>query len=621
MKVTIGHLILCLLCLININYVKAWDSDYRYTQLTALQENYISSFRQTVGFIDTAESDSIALLGDSLVAVLDSLGEYDKYFELKRIVIYSHILKGESRIAIAQSDIMYSKAKAMNHKLGLALSLNTLGEVYSHMNRLEEAETFFEDALAQLKDPSDNQTLTKLLLLELIDNNLHLENFKQAGYYLHRINAYPFEKLSSIEQALFHNYNAYYNLQIGKKDEAGRYLREAWKLKSFLPVGIIQHLLITEASYYIKKGENEKALDSFNRFFEVEHPERNRGLYIDGMRNKADLFIKMGRKEDAFEQYATIYNYVQSVFKKNYPKEMDQLCTRYQADQLKFVNEHERSLSNRYYMAGIAVCVLVLCYIIFLSWKKIFKLRKSKKMQEEMRKKAENAIRKKNLFLSNMSHEVRTPLNAIVGFSTLLASEEDIGMDDEARKEACDIIRVNSQQLLKLINDILDLSDFEEDNIQFNVKEHDAVKICNEVIETIRASYKLNVELRFETAFVSLSIDTDDARLRQVLINLLVNAIKFTKEGSIVLKLDKIDEETAIFSVTDTGCGIPKEKQKLIFERFEKLNEFVQGTGLGLSICQLIVKFVGGKIWIDGDYIKGARFCFTHPLRYKSTLL
>ena len=310
-----------------------------------------------------------------------------------------------------------------------------------------------------------------------------------------------------------------------------------------------------------------------------------------------------------------------TLFNKNYPKEIDRLCTRFQADRLKFMNEHRRTLSNRYYVIGIAVCVLVLFYLIFLSWKKIFKLKESKRKQEEMRRKAENAIRKKNMFLSNMSHEVRTPLNAIVGFSTLLASEEDMGMDDDSRKQACEIIRVNSHQLLKLINDILDLSDFEEDNIHFNMKEHDAVKICNEVIETIRASYKLNVRLEFETALASLKLETDDSRLRQVLINLLVNAVKFTKEGSVVLKLEKANDGTALFSVADTGCGIPKEKQKLIFERFEKLNEFVQGTGLGLSICRLIVTFVGGKIWIDGDYTQGARFCFTHPLKYKSTLL
>lgn len=509
----------------------------------------------------------------------------------------------------------------MNHKFGMAMSLSAIGEVYSHMNRLEEAGTSLEEALKQLKDPSDNQILTKILLMQLVDNLLHLKNIGKAKLYIERINEYLSEDLSPVEQALFYNYNAYYCIQAGVPDEADNYLKEAWKLEPMLPVGIIRHLLITEAAYYESKEEYEKALDVYDRFFKGKAPQSNRGLYIDAMRNKAELYVMMGKEQEAFKQFANVYAYVKSVFNKNYPKEIDRLCTRFQADRLKFMNEHRRTLSNRYYVTGIAVCVLVLFYLIFLSWKKIFKLKESKRKQEEMRRKAENAIRKKNMFLSNMSHEVRTPLNAIVGFSTLLASEEDMGMDDDSRKQACEIIRVNSHQLLKLINDILDLSDFEEDNIHFNIKEHDAVKICNEVIETIRASYKLNVRLEFETTLASLKLETDDSRLRQVLINLLVNAVKFTKEGSVVLKLEKANDGTALFSVADTGCGIPKEKQKLIFERFEKLNEFVQGTGLGLSICRLIVTFVGGKIWIDGDYTRGARFCFTHPLKYKSTLL
>ena len=729
MKKIVGHLIvLSLLCLINVNPARAWDADRRQPQSYELQQKYIHSFRQNAGFIHTERNDSIALLGDSLTTVLDSIGKYDEYFELKRVVIRSHILRGETRIAVAQSDMMYSKAQAMNHKFGMAMSLSAIGEVYSHMNRLEEAGTSLEEALKQLKDSSDNQILTKILLMQLVDNLLHLKNIGKAKLYIERINEYLSEDLSPVEQALFYNYNAYYCIQAGVPDEADNYLKEAWKLEPMLPVGIIRHLLITEAAYYESKEEYEKALDVYDRFFKGKAPQSNRGLYIDAMRNKAELYVMMGKEQEAFKQFANVYAYVKSVFNKNYPKEIDRLCTRFQADRLKFMNEHRRTLSNRYYVTGIAVCVLVLFYLIFLSWKKIFKLKESKRKQEEMRRKAENAIRKKNMFLSNMSHEVRTPLNAIVGFSTLLASEEDMGMDDDSRKQACEIIRVNSHQLLKLINDILDLSDFEEDNIHFNMKEHDAVKICNEVIETIRASYKLrrkaenairkknmflsnmshevrtplnaivgfstllaseedmgmdddsrkqaceiirvnshqllklindildlsdfeednihfnmkehdavkicnevietirasyklNVRLEFETALASLKLETDDSRLRQVLINLLVNAVKFTKEGSVVLKLEKANDGTALFSVADTGCGIPKEKQKLIFERFEKLNEFVQGTGLGLSICRLIVTFVGGKIWIDGDYTQGARFCFTHPLKYKSTLL
>ena len=618
MKKIVGHLIvLSLLCLINVNPARAWDADRRQPQSYELQQKYIHSFRQNAGFIHTERNDSIALLGDSLTTVLDSIGKYDEYFELKRVVIRSHILRGETRIAVAQSDMMYSKAQAMNHKFGMAMSLSVIGEVYSHMNRLEEAGTSLEEALKQLKDPSDNQILTKILLMQLVDNLLHLKNIGKAKLYIERINEYLSEDLSPVEQALFYNYNAYYCIQAGVPDEADNYLKEAWKLEPMLPVGIIRHLLITEAAYYESKEEYEKALDVYDRFFKGKAPQSNRGLYIDAMRNKAELYVMMGKEQAAFKQFANVYAYVKSVFNKNYPKEIDRLCTRFQADRLKFMNEHRRTLSNRYYVTGIAVCVLVLFYLIFLSWKKIFKLKESKRKQEEMRRKAENAIRKKNMFLSNMSHEVRTPLNAIVGFSAVLASDDD-SFDEESRKEFCEIIKVNSFQLLKLINDILDFSDFENDNITFNIRPYDAVKLCREASETVSASRKLEVELRYDTELSELMIDTDDARLRQVLINLLVNATKFTKEGSIVLKLELSDPNTAFFSVTDTGCGIPLEKQGLIFERFEKLNDFAQGSGLGLSICQLIVTYMRGRIWVDSNYTQGARFCFTHPLKYKS---
>ena len=117
-----------------------------------------------------------------------------------------------------------------------------------------------------------------------------------------------------------------------------------------------------------------------------------------------------------------------------------------------------------------------------------------------------------------------------------------------------------------------------------------------------------------------LIVKTTDAVLLQVLINLLVNATKFTKEGSIVLKLEMSDRNTAFFSVTDTGCGIPLEKQELIFERFEKLNDFAQGSGLGLSICKLIVTYMKGRLWVDSNYTQGARFCFTHPLKFQSKM-
>ena len=148
----------------------------------------------------------------------------------------------------------------------------------------------------------------------------------------------------------------------------------------------------------------------------------------------------------------------------------------------------------------------------------------------------------------------------------------------------------------------------------FKYEQCDAVAICRNVIDMVEKIKQTNADVRFSTSLQNLELTTDNARLQQLLINLLINATKFTPQGSIVMELEKQTEDMALFSVTDTGCGITKENQDKIFNRFEKLNENAQGTGLGLSICQLIIEQLGGRIWIDPDYDQGARFLFTHPI-------
>ena len=512
---------------------------------------------------------------------------------------------------------MYSKASQLSHALGTALALNAISELYSYTGRIQEAGSAHVQALEMFDQMSGEGIHVRMLLLELVEHNLRIRNLTEAAYFMTRLNHFPADSLSEQEQAVRHIFNAYCQLFKGSVKTARQHLDEVEHLREKLIPGIMQHFLIAEAMYWERIGEYEKSLTTYDAFLHTDYAEINSSLYKEVLQDKADLLVKMGRKEEAYKQYGLVFSYIKSSFEKNYPKEIDQLTTRFQADRLTYQNERDRLFSYRFYLGGIIVCTLVLFLFLYLSWKKIFRLQESKHSQEVMIQKAERAIQKKNMFLSNMSHEVRTPLNAIVGFSAVLASDDD-SFDEESRKEFCEIIKVNSFQLLKLINDILDFSDFENDNITFNIRPYDAVKLCREASETVSASRKLEVELHYDTELSELMIDTDDARLRQVLINLLVNATKFTKKGSIVLKLELSDPNTAFFSVTDTGCGIPLEKQGLIFERFEKLNDFAQGSGLGLSICQLIVTYMRGRIWVDNNYTQGARFCFTHPLKYKS---
>ena len=579
----------------------------------------ISTFHNSLGFDYLTREECDSLNADGLLSQLDESQRYYTYFELERILIKSSLFRGEIRMAIAQSDQMYSKARALAYPFGNALALNAMGEVYSYTGRLREAGAAYEESLRLLDGMDGEDVHIRMLLVELIDYNLRIRNVNGASRYLARLNLYPEDRLSPLELAMRHISNASCQLFKGDLKAASHCLAQIGQLETQLIPEIRQYLLIIDARYLVATGEHEAALTAYNDFLQTEYARINHNIYKEALLEKADLLVKMGNKEEAYGQYGKVFSYIKTSFEKNYPKEIDRLCTRFQADQLAYQNERDRIVSMRFYLAGIIVSVLFLIFLLVLGWKKIFRLKRSQMRQEAMKEKAVQAIQRKNMFLSNMSHEVRTPLNAIAGFSAVL-TDEDESFDDESRREFSEIIKVNSFQLLKLINDILDFSDFENDNITFNIRTHDAVKLCNEVVETVMASRKLEVEMRFDTDLSVLMLDTDDARLRQVLINLLVNAAKFTEQGSIVLELKMADAGTALFSVTDTGCGIPPEKQHLIFERFEKLNDFVQGSGLGLSICQLIVKYMNGKLWVDSGYTRGARFCFTHPLKYNPAL-
>lgn len=266
--------------------------------------------------------------------------------------------------------------------------------------------------------------------------------------------------------------------------------------------------------------------------------------------------------------------------------------------------------------ALFVVLVLGLCISLFYYFRtKRLKdeLVKSEKDLRVAKDRAEESNRLKSAFLANMSHEIRTPLNSIVGFSDVLA----VGDGSEEEKQTYyEIIKSNSDLLLRLINDILDLSRLEANRVTLTWEVCDVVQLCKQVVASVTVSRQTDNKFLFTTSLETFRMETDVQRMQQVIINLMSNANKFTEKGTITLDFTVNEKsQMAVFSVTDTGCGIPKEKQKLVFERFEKLNEYAQGTGLGLSICQLIVHKWKGEIWIDPDYTGGARFVFSHPLK------
>jgi len=226
------------------------------------------------------------------------------------------------------------------------------------------------------------------------------------------------------------------------------------------------------------------------------------------------------------------------------------------------------------------------------------------------RKRIEEANLHKNAFLANVSHEIRTPLNAIISFSEFLMNEEC----QETKQSYMEIIRNSNSMVLQIISDILDLSRLESGMSEFHFEEIDIVALLKETVEIYQAEIKDGVRLIVELPNASIQAPTDANRVKQVVFNFLSNAMKYTEQGSITLKVEE-EENFLKFSVIDTGCGIPESKLELIFNRFEKIGRRIKGTGLGLAICKSIVEQLGGTIGVSSKEGEGSKFWFTIPYR------
>ena len=239
-----------------------------------------------------------------------------------------------------------------------------------------------------------------------------------------------------------------------------------------------------------------------------------------------------------------------------------------------------------------------------------------KKIEEELTKardKAQQSDKLKSAFLANMSHEIRTPLNAIVGFSNLLV-DGDMSFQKEEIKEFLSLIYLNCEQLLALISDILDLSKIESNTMVFNITEQPLTPLLQNILRAQQINVPQEVELLLDLPATDTIITTDPLRLKQVINNLINNAIKFTSKGAVTLGYKQNNDQVSIF-VKDTGSGIDEDKINRIFERFYKGDNFVQGTGLGLAISHTIIEHLKGTITVTSKVGEGSCFTIQHPVK------
>lgn len=585
-----------------------------------------SLVKRQVLYDDSISIDSVIAWSEQLLPTQQSNEDRTTYFLLQLQLANAYTLRGDISLATNRAQLMYEEAKATDYQFGMVVANQAIGDAYNTIaNMGDKALESYQDALTELSNISDQHPYRAQLLLKMSNVLQRKGRLEEAEKILEELEKilyqepdYPTDFFFCIEKTNFAISHGH--LSQDYLDEANIWLHKMDSIYQLHPEKFYRfHLDYTTAAYYRAMGNWDKqywkqALDIYSKL-QAEYSGNKRSTYYRWTSLEKIYLCKIqGMAMEACRIYQELYPPIDTLASQSYIRQINTIKAKYQVDKAETASNNEYNKIITSILAGTMALVTLFVLLAILLKRQREKVKLSTQKLATSRINAENAMRAKSVFLSNMSHEIRTPLNALSGFSSLLTEE---GLDDETRRQCNEVIQQNSELLLKLINDVIDLSSLEFGKLQFCIAQHDAVSICRNVIDTVNKVKQTQAELTFTTELEEMPIETDDSRLQQVLINLLINATKFTPQGSIVLKLEKETDDTVLFTVTDTGCGIPKDKQANIFQRFEKLNENAQGSGLGLSICQLIIEHIGGQIWIDSEYAEGSRFCFTHPISQK----
>lgn len=595
-------------------YLHASDTQLKVT--TELVHLYELAGRN-LNFSSTILEDSLILLSIDLESKARKANDNDGYFRIGQVKVNAYCLKGDIGLAVNEAKSLYERAKILDSKLGMMLALQAIGNTYMHSDQPQQALTTYLEAAKQLNHANENDNLLRIrLYFQIVHTYWSLNDMPKMKLYLDKLSAIlPHSPLVSKEYYEFYLlcYKAFYLIGIENAEAASNTLARIYK-QSSVSDSSYQRWYYRVASYYSRLMNNYiKALSYADSVLMETKQKGNLNEYRNAMLEKATLLEKMKEEAAACEIYKEVQALTDSLDVQRYTRQIEHLHATYLVDQLEIEN---KEVSNALFAWIIVSCSAILVggiFIYLMIRRKSKTLVLSRNRLQTVREETAQSIQAKSMFLSNMSHELRTPLNAIVGFSGILTACREV--DNETKKQCSDSIKQNAELLLKLVKDVMDFSEFNINEIRYTCNTYNSVNICRMVVDTVDKVKQTSATMNFETSLKDLNLYTDSGRLQQVLINLLINATKFTKSGTITLLL-AIDEQKheAVFTVEDTGCGIPLEKQPQVFGRFEKLHEGVQGFGLGLSICQLIVEHFGGKIWIDSSYTEGARFIFTHPL-------
>ena len=572
---------------------------------------------------------------DSIIAGVNRLKQYARsvgnaelyYWAWAARLVNYYITQGEYNIALLEAEKMLQEAKGEKKQGSIAECYYALANVYAAKGLVKKSQEFMLKEIDIFENANVFRYNISCQYSDVAKIYIDLGEAEKAPELL--------KKALKTSKSTYHEVTAklvYVSLYLAQGDTAAarKALEECRQMYMEEPSmkRHIHYLYDVEIDYNWRVGNYNKALSVLDER-ETELRKKNNLTTLMALRKtKADILWDMNRKEEAAGLYRDFLLEQKKEKERNEEITTSEFATMLNLQQLNAEKVRLEKISQKKQLQNTRIILFsvlgLLCIVVIFLWqqrKLNAKLHRAKNKLDEQNRtliKAEEELRKakevaeqsnwlKTMFIQNMSHEIRTPLNSIVGFSGVLVDmldeKEDIG-------QYVALIESNSKLLLKLVGDILDISILDS---EVEIK-HNAVDVnacCQASIDAAGASFDPGVKLIFEPACDDLIINSNYNYIVQVLDNLLGNASKFTHEGSVTLAYEvKKEENQLIFTVTDTGIGIPVEEQERVFERFVKLDNFSQGAGLGLSICRSVAERLGGDLRIDKGYTQGTRVIF-----------
>lgn len=542
--------------------------------------------------------------------------QWDNYYRSWQLRSNALSAMGKLQLALQETQHMLSDAKERNNKLGHAMAYKQIGVIYLNMKQTEPAVDALQHYAELMKDEeSDISSLSNI--------------------YYRMAKAYDYDEAYDKELQVTNDWKRFLREKVGQRtDPEARECYNAWYLaKAAAYIGLKQfenarealdsasyhaHLINTslslhhtykmQARYYLARGDAANALLYTDSVRLVTNEKDDHTSEI-----RAQALMMLDRGSEAAEIYQRLYHEKDSVFGRDARQHLDELNTLFQIDELK--TEQQRTKFRYTLIAASSIVLALLVLLIFGRRNTI----RQKKVNEQLRIANERAIvssKMKTEFIRNISHEIRTPLNIVSGFTQILTSP-DMDLPAGSKRDIQERVTENTDRITKLVDRMLELSDVNNETLIDRNDQTNALNIVSQAIDYSGIALHTRPG-NADAAVVFNTLDNEELASSEALLTnsryavhalaqLLENAVKFTNEGSITLRMTSSGTKVC-FSVEDTGIGIPADQTEHIFEEFVQLNEFADGAGIGLTVARSIAQRMGGNLWLDTDYTQGSRF-------------